>query len=102
MVSSYLNKFCFELKSVMFAIQYAPISWGGLVGVKRCAHYHDPLCEKLDLLHREAIDLGNLNRNASPLTSPCFGFAKTSLSFYKERDVAQRQGEVTVTRLARD
>jgi len=27
-------------------------------------------------------------------TSPCFGVARTSLSLWKERDVAQRQGEV--------
>jgi len=30
------------------------------------------------------------------LTSPCFGFAKTFLSFAKERDVAERQGEVSL------
>ena len=35
-----------------------------------------------------------------PLTSPCFGVAKTSLSFRKERDVAQRQGEVTLSPFA--
>ena len=35
-----------------------------------------------------------------PLTSPCFGVAETSLSLRKERDVAERQGEVTVTSLA--
>ena len=35
-----------------------------------------------------------------PLTSPCFGVAKTSLSFRKERDVAQRQGEVTFSPFA--
>ena len=35
-----------------------------------------------------------------PLTSPCFGVAKTSLSLRKERDVAQRQGEVTFSPFA--
>jgi len=35
-----------------------------------------------------------------PLTSPCFGFAKTSLSFRKEREVAPRQGEVTFSPFA--
>jgi hypothetical protein len=41
-------------------------------------------------------DLSNIDRKALPLTSPCFGVAETSLSFRKERDVAQRQGEVTL------
>jgi hypothetical protein len=35
------------------------------------------------------------------VTSPCFGVAKTSLSLQKERDVAQRQGEVTFPLLIR-
>jgi hypothetical protein len=35
-----------------------------------------------------------------PLTSPCFGVAKTSLSLRKERDVAERQGEVTFSPFA--
>jgi hypothetical protein len=46
------------------------------------------------------LDLGNLNHNALSLTSPCFGVAETALSLRKERDVAERQGEVTVTSLA--
>ena len=44
--------------------------------------------------------LGKLDRKALPLTSPCFGFAKTSLSLRKERDVALRQGEVTFSPFA--
>jgi hypothetical protein len=55
---------------------------------------------QLDLLHSEMLDLGNLNHNALSLTSPCFGVAETPLSLRKERDVAERQGEVTVTSLA--
>ncbi len=48
------------------------------------------------------LDLGNLNHNALSLTSPCFGVAGTSLSLRKERDVAQRQGEVIVALFAYD
>jgi hypothetical protein len=54
----------------------------------------------LDLLHSEMLDLGNLNHNALSLTSPCFGVAETSLSLRKERDVAERQGEVTFSPFA--
>jgi len=36
-----------------------------------------------------------LTAKPDALTSPCFDFAKTSLSLRKEREVALRQGEVT-------
>gem|GEM_PF-2186873 len=35
-----------------------------------------------------------MTTKCAKFTSPCFGIAKTSLSLRKERDVAERQGEV--------
>jgi hypothetical protein len=37
-----------------------------------------------------------------PLTSPCFGYRRNVPLLAKERDVAERQGEVTFAHLARD
>jgi hypothetical protein len=42
------------------------------------------------------LDVSTIDYNALSLTSPCFGVSKTSLAFRKERDVALRQGEVTL------
>jgi hypothetical protein len=50
---------------------------------------------------QERLIKATLTAKPYPLTAPCFGFAKTSLSLQKERDVAQRQGEVTFPLLIR-
>ena len=54
---------------------------------------------KLTTSQKRLIEV-TLTAKPNPLTSPCFGVAKTSLSLRKERDVAQRQGEITFSPFA--
>jgi hypothetical protein len=83
------------------------VSWLKQVLIERtgrCAQNGKESCQKvvkirLTTSQKRLIEV-TLTAKPYPLTSPCFGVAKTSLSLRKERDVAQRQGEVTFSPFA--